>query len=147
MAWLADWYLWIKAAHVMSVIAWMAGIFYLPRLFVYHVEAGGAADLVRVFEVMERRLLKAIMTPAMLSTWIFGIALVATPGTVNWEAGWVWVKAVGIAGMTCFHFWLARQRRALISGECRLGGRAFRIMNEVPTLLMAGIVIAVIVKF
>lgn len=147
MDWLADWYPWVKAGHVMSVIAWMAGIFYLPRLFVYHVERNDSQLLSETFQVMERRLLTAIMTPAMISTWVFGLALVAMPGIVQWEFSWVWVKAVGVVAMTGFHFWLASQRRALLAGECKISGRGFRLMNEVPTVLMIAIVLAVIVKF
>lgn len=147
MAWLTEWYPWVKAAHVMSMIAWMAGLFYLPRLFVYHVERGDQGYLSETLQIMERRLLQAIMTPAMVSTWLFGLMLVMTPGIVSWESAWVWIKAPGVLAMTGFHVWLAGQRRALLSGDCRVSGRGFRLMNEVPTLLMVAIVLAVVVKF
>jgi len=147
MEWLTDWYLWLKAGHVISVIAWMAGIFYLPRLFVCHVESVGSPQLTGTFEIMERRLLKAIMNPAMISTWAFGLMLASLPGVVQWGSPWVWVKLIGILGMTVFHVWLAGQRKALVAGTCTVSGRGFRIMNEVPTLLMVAIVISVIVKF
>lgn len=148
MDFLADWYFWTKSLHVISVMAWMAGLFYLPRLFVYHVEeAAKGPALTDTLIVMERRLLKAIMNPAMISTWIFGLALVATPGVVDWSAPWAWAKAACVVAMTAFHMWLGGQRRALAEGRNTHTGRMFRLMNEVPTVLMVVIVFAVIVKF
>ena len=145
---MADWYLWIKAMHVISVIAWMAGLFYLPRLFVYHVErADLGADTLANFAVMERRLLKAIMNPAMIATWVFGLMLVAIPGVVDWGQIWPWSKALSVLAMTGFHIWLGAARKSLESGQNRLTGRQFRIANEVPTVLMIIIVLSVIVKF
>ena len=145
---MADWYLWIKALHVISVIAWMAGLFYLPRLYVYHVERTdlGAATL-DTFGIMERRLLKAIMNPAMIATWVFGLALVGIPGIVDWSMAWPWVKAASVVAMTVFHMWLGGARKRLLDGSNRLSGRDYRIANEVPTVLMIAIVISVIVKF
>ena len=145
---LNDWYFWIKTGHVVSVISWMAGLFYLPRLYVYHVEqveAGSPTD--EMFQTMERRLFKAIMQPAMISTWIFGLALVLTPGIVDWSMVWSWVKAASVLGMTGFHEWLGARRKGFVLGQNRLTGRQYRIMNEVPTLLMLVIVASVIVKF
>jgi protoporphyrinogen IX oxidase len=145
---LADWYLVIKALHVVSVIAWMAGLFYLPRLFVYHVEQvvpDSATDA--MFQTMERRLLRGIMNPAMIATWVFGLLLVAVPGVVDWSALWPWAKAVGVLTMTVFHMWLAGRRKDFTTGSNLLTGRQYRLMNEVPTLLMLLIVFAVIVKF
>jgi protoporphyrinogen IX oxidase len=145
---LAEWVLVIKALHVASVISWMAGIFYLPRLFVYHteqVEAGSLTDT--MFQTMERRLLRGIMNPAMIATWVFGLALVAVPGVVDWSAVWPWVKAAGVVAMTAFHMWLAGRRKDFVAGSNRLTGRQYRLMNEVPTVLMVLIVFAVIVKF
>lgn len=145
---LSDAYLWVKALHVISVIAWMAGLFYLPRLFVYHVEQverGSATDA--MFQVMERRLLKAIMNPAMISTWVFGLALVSIPGIVDWSAPWAWAKAASVLAMTGFHMWLGARRKEFVAGTNTRTGRQYRMMNEVPTLLMLIIVIAVIVKF
>ena len=144
---LASGYPWVKFLHVISVISWMAGLFYLPRLFVYHVEsveAGSKTDA--LFQVMERRLLRAIMNPAMIASWIFGLALVFTPGIVDWSMIWPWTKAAAVLAMTWFHMWLAGQRRALAAGQ-GLSGRSYRMMNELPTLLMVVIVISVIVKF
>jgi protoporphyrinogen IX oxidase len=145
---LSDWYLWTKALHVIAVIAWMAGLFYLPRLFVYHVEQGTAEPvLARTLVVMERRLLRAIMNPAMIVTWVFGLALVMTPGIVDWSTVWPWTKAASVIAMTVFHMWLSGCRKRLEGGTDRLTGRQYRLMNEVPTVLMIVIVMSVIVKF
>lgn len=142
-----DPYPWIKALHVISVIAWMAGLFYLPRLFVYHVAAAPSDRVLHeTFAVMERRLLRAIMNPAMISTWVFGLWLVYL-GFVDWTAGWSWVKAACVLGMTGFHMWLAGARRRFSVGQNTVSERGWRIANEVPTVLMVVIVIAVIVKF
>jgi putative membrane protein len=97
--------------------------------------------------MMERKLLKVIMTPAMISTWIFGLLLVATPGIVDWSQYWPWVKAACVISMTIFHEWLAGQQKRFASGADVLEGRRYRIMNEVPTVLMILIVISVVVKF
>ncbi|GLS86251.1 UPF0093 membrane protein [Cypionkella aquatica] len=145
---LASYYLWIKALHVIAVIAWMAGLFYLPRLFVYHVEQverGSETDA--MFQTMERRLLKAIINPAGVTTWVFGLGLVFTPGIVDWTALWPWTKAGSVIAMTVFHHWLALRRKDFLAGSNRITGRQYRMMNEVPTLLMMIIVISVIVKF
>ncbi len=148
MAFLADGYLWIKALHVMAVIAWMAGLFYLPRLFVYHVERAKTGDsLDDVFQVMERKLLKLIMTPSMIVAWAAGLALVMTPGIVDWSSLWPWTKAAAILGMTWFHMWLAARHKGFVAGQNTLSGRQYRMMNEVPTILMVVIVLSVIVKF
>lgn len=140
-------YPWTKALHIMAVIAWMAGLFYLPRLFVYHAEKGEVAELSATFEVMERRLLRAIMNPAMIATWLFGLALVFTPGLVDWTAVWPWTKGAAVLAMTWFHHWLGRRRKAFAEGNNHLSGRHYRMMNEVPTVLMIIIVISVVVRF
>ena len=145
---LVTYYPWIKAFHVISVIAWMAGLFYLPRLFVYHVEQvepGTSTDV--MFQVMERRLLKAIINPASVSTWLFGLALVFTPGIVDWTEIWPWSKAFCVLAMTLFHHWLGRRRKEFVAGSNAISGRHYRMMNEVPTFLMVIIVVSVIVKF
>ena len=144
---LAGAYPWIKALHVIAVIAWMAGLFYLPRLFVYHVERGADAGTDALFQVMELRLLRAIMNPAMVATWVFGLCLVLTPGLVDWSAVWPWTKAASVLAMTWFHHWLALRRKDFAAGRNVLAGRRYRMMNEVPTLLMVVIVLSVIVKF
>lgn len=145
---LSDMYLWTKSFHVMSVIAWMAGLFYLPRLFVYHAEkvaSGSESDA--LFQVMERKLLKVIMNPAMIASWLFGLILVATPGVVDWSQIWPWSKAAAVLVMTWFHMWLAARRKDFAAGRNRLDGRRYRMMNELPTLLMVIIVLSVILKF
>jgi protoporphyrinogen IX oxidase len=145
---LAEWYLWVKALHIMAVIAWMAGLFYLPRLFVYHVERGQDVPILgETLDVMERRLLKAIMNPSMIATWVFGLALVMTPGIVDWQAVWPWTKAASVLAMTWFHMWLAMRRKDFVGGRNTLTGRQYRMMNEVPTILMIVIVVSVVLKF
>lgn len=144
---LTGFYPWVKSFHVMAVISWMAGLFYLPRLYVYHAERGqGVGEPGTSFRIMEDKLMRVIMRPAMIASWVAGMALVLTPGIVDWSMIWPWVKGACVIGMTLFHFWLEGQRRALVDGRS-LTGRQYRMMNEVPTLLMVGIVIAVIVKF
>ncbi len=138
-------YPWTKSLHVIAMVAWMAGLFYLPRLFVYHVERAGAG-VGELFATMERRLLHAIMTPAMIATWILGLLLVATPGIVDWGLVWPWTKAVAVLALTWFHMWCARQRRLLAEGSPRRSGRHYRMMNEVPTLLLIVIVISVVAR-
>ena len=145
---LALYYPWIKSLHVIAVIAWMAGLFYLPRLFVYHaesVEPGSPTDL--MFQTMERRLLRAIMNPAMIATWTFGLLLLFTPGIVSWGMVWPYTKGAAVLLMSWFHHWLARRRKDFVKGQNRLTGRRYRMMNEVPTLLLLVIVFSVIVKF
>ena len=150
---LADAYPWTKALHVMSVIAWMAGLFYLPRLYVYHVEGlrkqgvVRGSDMDQLFRHQESLLLRAIMNPAMIATWVFGLALVFTPGVVDWSLVWPWTKAAGVLAMTWFHHWLGLRRKDLAGGVNTLTGRQYRLMNEVPTILMVVIVISVFVRF
>ncbi|TCZ64058.1 protoporphyrinogen oxidase HemJ [Roseicella aquatilis] len=143
---LAPFYPWVKALHLISVIAWMAGLFYLPRLFVYHSQVPPGSEQDALFKVMERRLIRAIMNPAMIAVWIFGITLVLTPGVVDWTAGWWHVKLTSVLGMTWFHHHLSLGRKAMERGERPRTERYWRAMNEVPTVLMIAIVIMVIVK-
>lgn len=144
---LVEWYFWIKAFHIMSVIAWMAGLFYLPRLYVYHVERQANPEPTETLVIMEEKLLRVIMNPAMISSWLFGLLLAMTPGVVDFGTIWVWTKLAGILAMSGFHMWLARQRRLLLAGSSTVSGRQFRMMNEVPTLLMVVIVLSVVIKF
>ncbi|MCA8882638.1 MAG: CopD family protein [Rhodobacteraceae bacterium] len=145
---LADLYPWTKSLHVMSVLAWMAGLFYLPRLFVYHVEQAAAQgpDTDALFQTMEYKLLRFIMNPSMIATWVFGVLLALTPGVVDWGAVWPYSKAAGIIGMTWFHHWLGLRRKELASGTNTRTGRTYRLMNELPTLFMVVIVISVIAR-
>lgn len=141
-------YPWAKAIHIMAVMSWMAGLFYLPRLFVYHVEkAQDAPGAPGIFDVMEQKLFRFIMRPAMIATWIFGVMLMLTPGIVDWSAVWPWTKGASVLAMTWFHYWLNWRRQDLLSGRNRLTGRQYRMMNEVPTLLMVVIVLSVVLKF
>ena len=145
---LADWYPVTKSLHVVSVISWMAGMFYLPRLFVYHaeqVEPGSKTDA--MFQTMERRLLRGIINPAMIATFVFGLALVFTPGVVDWSFAWPWVKAGAVLVMGWFHGWLSARRKDFVRGTNTRSGRTYRIMNEVPTVLMLIIVFSVILRY
>jgi len=141
-------YPWIKALHIMAVISWMAGLFYLPRVMVYHVERAETGDVVDVtFQVMESKLLRVIMNPAMIATWFFGGLLVVTPGIVDWAMVWPWLKGGSVLIMTWFHHWLSLRRKDFEMGQNSLTGRQYRLMNEVPTILMIVIVLSVIIKF
>lgn len=141
-------YPWTKAFHIMSVISWMAGIFYLPRLFVYHVEQAEKSDEMKtVFQMMEYKLLRVIMNPAMIATWVFGLAMVFTPGIVDWGEIWPWTKGAAVLAMTWFHHWLALRRKDLAAGKNTVTSRQFRMMNEVPTVLMVIIVLSVVIRF
>jgi putative membrane protein len=138
-------YDWVKAFHVVSIIAWMAGLLYLPRLFVYHAatEPGSAAS--ETFKVMERRLLRAIMNPAMIAAYVFGIWMVLL--VPEWlSQGWLHAKLAFVLGLTAAHMMMARWRRAFAEDRNMRPQRFFRIVNEVPTVLMIAIVILVIVK-
>ena len=145
---LASAYPWIKSLHIMAVISWMAGLFYFPRLLVNHIERVDPTGLLNeTFQNMEMKLFKVIMQPAMIATWIFGLCLVFTPGIVDWSMWWPWVKAVSVIAMTIFHEWLGKRRKDFVNGSNKLTGRQYRLMNEVPTLLMVLIVVSVVVKF
>ena len=142
-------YLWLKALHLISVIAWMAALLYLPRLFHYHqaeFEGSSEARIMSTFSTMELRLLRIIATPAMLAAWVFGIMLLAVPGLIDHGDIWIWVKLASVALLTWFHFWLAARRKELAAGRCRVSSRSFRLLNEVPSVLIVIIVIMVIVK-
>lgn len=144
---LASLYPWVKSLHVMAVISWMAGIFYLPRLFVYHAERPAGAEPDASFQIMENKLYRLIMVPSFYATWLFGLMLVFTPGIVDWSMIWPWSKAAAVLAMSWFHLWLGARMADFAAGQNRLSGRQYRMMNEVPTLLMAVIVLSVIVKF
>lgn len=137
-------YEWLKALHIIAVISWMAGIFYLPRLFAYHADAPAGSQLSETFKVMERRLLRIIMNPAMIAVWVFGLWMAYEQNW--WTQGWFIAKMVLVTAMTVFHHALVRWRAAFERDENTHSARFFRIANEVPTLLMIAIVIIVIVK-
>lgn len=136
---------WFKALHVISVIAWMAGMLYLPRLFVYHSVAEIGSVQSETFKVMERRLFRAITTPAMIATWIFGLAMVGQ-GVVDWGSIWPWVKAAFVIALSGVHGLYARHLRDFANDRNTRPQKYFRMLNEVPTVMMIVIVIMVIVK-
>jgi protoporphyrinogen IX oxidase len=137
---------WVKAWHVVSVIAWMSGILYLPRLFVYHCETEPGSAASERFKVMESRLLRQIVTPAMIATWVLGLALALTPGVIDWHAGWWHVKLLSVLGLSGFTGALSRWRRDFLEDRNTRSQRFYRIANEVPTLLMIVAVLMVIVR-
>ena len=139
-------HLWIKSAHIVSIVAWMAGLLYLPRLFVYHAMVVGGSEQSNIFSNMERRLYRGIMYPAMISSWIFGIILAATPGIVDWGRGWFWVKLGLVITLTVYHFVLGAWRREFAADRNIHSPRWFRIANELPTIALIAIVVLVVVK-
>ena len=139
-------YPWIKALHLISVIAWMAGMLYLPRLFVYHAGVAVGSEASETFKVMERRLLKAIMNPAMIATLLFGAMLAGTPGAVDWRATWFPVKLVLVVVMLAIHYCLSRWQRDFAADRNNRSAKFYRVMNEVPTLLLIGIVLLAVIK-
>lgn len=136
---------WELGLHIVCFTAWMAGLFYLPRLFVYHCQvAPGSVESAR-FKVMERRLLLQITVPAMLATWFFGILLVLTPGAVQWGAAWWWVKLIGVLAMSGFTGACSKWRRNFANDANVKPEKFYRIANEVPTVLFIIIVLVVVV--
>ncbi|GAA6191416.1 CopD family protein [Phaeobacter sp. NW0010-22] len=141
-------YPWVKSLHIMAVLSWMAGLFYLPRLFVHHVEQAQSVEgASEIFTMMQGKLLYIIMRPAMIVAWVCGLIIVATPGIVDWNYFWPWTKGAGVIAMTGFHIWLAKRHKDFVAGQNTLSGRQYRLMNEVPTVLMIIIVLSVILKF
>lgn len=139
-----DLYAWLKVAHILSLIAWMAGSFYLPRLYVYHADAAPGSATSETFKVMERRLLRAIMTPAMIATWVFGLWLAIDGGWFT--AGWMHGKLAFVLALTAFHGFCAKWMKDFAADRNRRPARFYRIANEVPTVLLVVIVILVVVK-
>ncbi len=144
--WLAVAYPWVKSAHIVAMVAWMAALLYLPRLFVYHAMAPVGSNRAATFKIMERRLQRGIMTPAMVVTWVFGLMLAGTPGIVDWHRGWIWVKLALVAALTAYHAALIRWRLDFAADRNRHGARFFRIVNELPTLALVAIVVLVVVR-
>src|SRR5438128_2689318 len=137
-------YEWVKALHVIAMIAWMAGMLYLPRLFVYHCEAELGSKQSETFKIMERRLLRAIINPAMMVTWLAGLWLAFESG--HYRAGWLQAKFVLVLILTALHGLLARWTREFAEDRNTHSSKFYRLVNEIPTVLMIGIVILVIVK-
>ena len=146
MNWLVENYLWVKALHIISVIAWMAGLLYLPRLFVYHSAVGAGSNQAKTFKIMECRLLKYIMHPAMISTLVFGFLLLITPGFVTWSEWWLYAKLFLVLGMLILHGLFVFWQRAFEDDRCLASEKVFRLANELPALLMILIVLLAVVK-
>ena len=139
-------YPWIKSLHIMAVISWMAGMFYLPRLFVYHAErATVGSELDKTFQIMEQKLLRLIINPAMTVAWVCGLILIYA-GAFDFSQAWAWIKIIAVLLMSAFHGWLSTRRKDFAKGINTRTGRIYRIANEVPTVLMVIIVIMVIVR-
>jgi protoporphyrinogen IX oxidase len=143
---MVDGYLWLKALHILAVISWMAGLFYLPRLFVYHAEQGSIVGLAETFVTMERRLLRAIMRPAGVVAVVSGLGLIWLGSWYAPVPFWLWLKVGMVVGMMAFHGVLERHSTRFAAGNETRSGRYFRILNEVPTVLVIGIVVLVVLK-
>lgn len=128
------------------MVAWMAALLYLPRLYVYHSMVPVGSNRSEMFKVMERRLQRGIMTPAMIATWCFGLGLAGTPGVLDWHKEWIWVKLTLVVALTFFHFFLVRLREAFFVDCNRHSTRFFRVINELPTVALIAIVVLVVVK-
>ena len=142
-------YLLFKSIHLIAVISWMAGLLYLPRIFVYHSEAfqnKKSEDLIETFKVMERRLLVYIMNPAMIVSWIFGILLIHTIGIDNFGYLWLQVKLVFVIILTIYHFYLFQCLRKFVENNNSHSPKFYRIINEIPTVLLIGVILVVVFK-
>ncbi len=142
----ADTYLMIKAWHIIAVISWMAGLLYLPRLFIYHCDADIGSESSQTFKVMERRLLRAIMNPAMIVSLLLGLLMALDLGPDVWIETWFIVKVICLIGLISMHMLMAKWRKAFEKDQNIHSTKFFRYMNEVPTVLMIIIVIMVVVK-
>jgi protoporphyrinogen IX oxidase len=139
--------LFLKSLHIMAVISWLAGLFYLPRLFVYHADAAPGSEMSETFKVMERRLLKAIMTPAMLVSWALGLWLAFGAGVIDIASDyWFYAKLICVIALSAFHMALAKWRRDFEADRNIRPAKFYRVINEVPTLLMAVIILLVIMR-
>ncbi len=151
---MADYYLWLKALHIISMVAWMAGMFYLPRLFVYHHGAPVGSATSEIFKLMELRLLRIIINPAMIATWGFGVLLIWVGGGESWAgvkdwlaaAPWMHAKLALVVLLQLVHAFLANSRRKFARDQRPYSAKAYRIINEVPTILLILIVILVVIK-
>ena len=142
-------YLLFKSIHLIAVISWMAGLLYLPRIFVYHSDAcknKKSEDLMETFKVMERRLLVYIMNPAMIVSWIFGVLLIHTIGMDNFGSIWLQLKLVFVIILTVYHFFLFQCLRKFAENSNIYSSKFYRIINEIPTVLLIGIVLVVVFK-
>lgn len=139
-------YIWIKALHVIAVISWMAGMLYLPRLYVYHAQADAGSELSETLKIMERKLLRIIINPAMIITWILGLAMISANHSLMTSGGWLHAKLACVIGLQIFHAFLSRWRKAFLKDQNKHTPGFFRKVNEIPTVLMIIIVIMVVVK-
>ncbi|PCJ27124.1 MAG: TIGR00701 family protein [Rickettsiales bacterium] len=140
-----DYFLWYKAIHIISVISWMAGMLYMPRLFAYHTKAETGSEMDKVFQLMELRLLRIIINPAMILTYFFGLLTAYIYGCVALGM-WFHIKMLMVLGLTIFHHFLARWRKDFAKGENKHSEKFYRIINEVPTIMMVIAVVMVVVK-
>ena len=139
--------LFLKSLHIMAVISWLAGLFYLPRLFVYHADAAPGSEMSETFKVMERRLLKAIMTPAMLVSWALGLWLAFGTGVIDMRSDfWFHAKLICVIALSIFHLALAKWRLDFEADRNIRPAKFYRVINEVPTVLMAAIILLVIMR-
>ncbi|MBL8906485.1 MAG: protoporphyrinogen oxidase HemJ [Rhizobiales bacterium] len=139
-------YLWIKAFHIIAMAAWMAGLFYLPRLFVYHADAAPGSAVSETFKVMERRLAAAIMTPAAIVTWVLGLGLAHITGQFSEPQAWFLIKLGAVLGLSGFHLLLLRHKQDFAADRRLRPARYYRMINEIPTVLLIVIVIMAVVK-
>jgi putative membrane protein len=133
----------LKALHIISVISWMAGLLYLPRIFFYHCDAEAGSKMDETFKVMERRLYRFIMTPAMIATWLFGLWLISF---IGFNHGWLHAKLLLVGMLTACHFYFGQLLKAFAQGQNKKSKKFFRLINELPTVLMIGIVLLAIIK-
>lgn len=139
-------YPWVKSLHIISVIAWMSGMLYLPRIYVYHADAEPGSDKSETFKIMERRLLRGIINPAMIMTIILGVILIGIPGVVNFADYWIWVKLALVTAMGAFHGNLSKWRKDFERDVNTRSAKFYRMVNEIPTVLLILIVFLVVVK-
>jgi protoporphyrinogen IX oxidase len=143
---MADWHLWFKAIHLIAMVAWMAGMLYLPRLYVYHADTEPGSPQSETFKVMERRLLRAIVNPAMIAAWVFGGLMLWNLSPGIWSQGWIWVKLAMLLGLGAMHGLFSRWRREFEQDKRLRPARTYRIANEVPTVMLIVIVIMAVVR-
>ncbi len=143
---LSEWYLWIKSLHIAAVIAWMAGMMYLPRLYVYHCAAPDGSAQSETFKIMERKLLRGIINPAMVASFLFGGLLLVTPGVIDWSDGWIWVKLAGVLGLAAIHGFFSRWRKDFEADRNVRPARFYRLVNEIPFVFLLIIIVMVIVR-
>lgn len=139
---MATLYLWLKAFHIMAVIAWFAGLFYIFRLFVYHIESD-SADVHRLMETAEQKLLRIIMNPAMIVAWVLGLGLIALQWPGIMKQGWLHIKLLFVILLSAYHMYAARVRKQLLAGTCKLTGKQARLINEIPAVIMVVVVLMV----